>query len=129
MEYYALVKAVHISAVSISITLFISRVYWLLARPELLKNRILKYLPHIVDAVLLFSALLLLLASNIYPGTENPWLIAKIIAMLLYILSGMFLFRVAKGRITILYTLILSILIYLYIVHTAIFKTINPFIF
>ncbi|MCK4708157.1 MAG: SirB2 family protein [Gammaproteobacteria bacterium] len=129
MNTYLLIKTIHISTVIISITLFLSRAYWLISRSPLINNKVIKYLPHLNDTILLSSAIILLFLGNLYPGKENPWLIAKFIAMLCYIFTGLYLFRMAKSIKSIVLTTLFAVLIYLYIVHTAIVKNISPLFF
>ena len=85
---YLWVKYLHVSSVVISISLFVLcgslqlqfkpwRQWWLL-----------RVAPHIVDSVLLGSALWLAWRSAQYPFVEG-WLTAKVLALLLYIGLGM----------------------------------------
>lgn len=129
MEYYSQVKLLHVSTVVISLILFISRVLLLLKRPTILKHPALRILPHINDSILLFSAVSLLILAELTPGSDNPWLVAKIIAMIIYILTGMFLLKWASTTRSILSLFFLALIIYFYIIHTAIYKNINPFLY
>lgn len=129
MNYYLLIKSIHIFTVISSITLFLLRAYWLLQESYLLKNKVIKILPHLIDTILLTSAIALLFIEGVYPGKENPWLIAKIIAMICYILTGFYLFKATKSAASIKLATVIAILFYIYIVHTAITKNINPFAF
>ncbi len=85
---YLWVKYLHVSCVVISISLFVLcgslqlqfkpwRQWWLL-----------RVAPHIIDSVLLGSALWLAWRSAQYPFVEG-WLTAKVLALLLYIGLGM----------------------------------------
>jgi len=85
--------------------------------------------PHINDTILLISAVTLLLLGNIALGNDNPWVIAKIIAMVLYISIGFFIFKSAKSHKSIYLMFLLAIIVYSYIIHTAITKSFNPFIY
>ena len=53
---YAAVKGVHIAAAATSLTLFLLRAAWMLASPARLETRWVKIVPHLVDTVLLASA-------------------------------------------------------------------------
>jgi len=129
MQYYLIVKSLHIASVLISFILFIGRSYCLLNYPALLKNKLIKRLPHIIDSILFFSAITMLVLSAQYPGKDNPWITAKLIAMVFYILVGLHLFRKAASRRSIYYSFIIAVLIFLYIVQTAITKNVIPFFF
>jgi uncharacterized membrane protein SirB2 len=85
---YALVKLVHQSAVALSISGFFVRGLGALGDAAWVKSRAAKTLPHIVDSVLLLSALTLAWLLRLHPGNA-PWLLAKIIGLVLYIGLGM----------------------------------------
>ena len=128
MEYYSFTKTIHVMTVIISIVLFILRVRLLIVKSAALKNTIFRILPHFNDSILLFSAVSLLILGGIVPGNENPWVIAKIIAMVMYILIGFYIFKSKLNRKRTIIMFIIALTIYSYIVHTAITKSINPFI-
>ena len=85
---YLLVKYLHVGAVVLSINLFVLRgTLELLARPWR-QWRLLRVAPHVIDTVLLGSALWLAWRIGQYPFVEG-WLTAKVLALLAYILLGM----------------------------------------
>lgn len=90
-------KFIHVSCAFISIAGFALRGYWMLVDSALLQRRLTKVLPHIVDTLLLSSAILLLVTWRLSP-LEVPWLSAKIIALLVYIALGMIALRFGKTR-------------------------------
>jgi uncharacterized membrane protein SirB2 len=85
---YALVKLVHQSAVALSISGFFVRGLGSLGEAAWVKGRAAKTLPHIVDSVLLLSALTMAWMLRLHPGNA-PWLLAKIVGLVLYIGLGM----------------------------------------
>lgn len=94
---YALIKLVHMSSAALSFGLFFLRGVWLLRAPERLRRAWVRVLPHVVDTVLLASALTLAIRSRQYPGVD-AWLTAKVAALLVYIALGMVAFRFARTR-------------------------------
>lgn len=78
-------KHLHISCVVISISLFILRAALEWQGLSWRRWRLLRILPHIVDTVLLGSALWLAFSMQQYPFA-NDWLTAKVIALFAYIL-------------------------------------------
>lgn len=85
---YSLVKYLHVTCVAISISVFLLRgTLELLARPWR-QWRLLRVAPHVIDTVLLGSALWMVWQSGQYPFVE-AWLTAKVLALLAYILLGM----------------------------------------
>lgn len=85
---YLWVKYLHVGSVLISISLFVLRGVLQLQSKPWRQWPLLRRAPHIVDTVLLGSALWLAWRSGQYPFV-NGWLSAKVLALLLYILLGM----------------------------------------
>ena len=92
-----LVKIIHISSALLSIFGFFIRGIWMIKQSPWLQQKWVKILPHIVDTVLLTSAITLAVQYAISP-ISNPWLMAKIIALLLYIYLGLIAMRLGKTR-------------------------------
>lgn len=86
MDYLAL-KALHVSCVATSYALFMLRGLWMIYRPQWLQQRWARVLPHVVDTVLLGSAIAMALMIRQYPLVAG-WLTAKLLALLLYIVLG-----------------------------------------
>lgn len=84
---YLWVKYLHVSCVLISINLFVLRGTLQLQSKPWRQWRLLRVAPHIVDTVLLGSALWLVWRSGQYPLVDG-WLTAKVLALLAYILLG-----------------------------------------
>src|SRR5688572_21620002 len=87
MDYFT-VKMIHQGAVGLSLAGFFARGLGALAGAAWVTGRAAKSLPHVVDSVLLLSALTLAWMLRLSP-TEAPWLMAKIVALLVYIALGM----------------------------------------
>ena len=79
-----LLKHSHISFAALSILFFTLRGYWMLSTPEMLKRRWVRIAPHVIDTLLLVSAIALTITVNQYPLTHS-WLTAKLIALVAYI--------------------------------------------
>jgi uncharacterized membrane protein SirB2 len=84
---YALIKIVHQSAVALSFAGFFARGVGSLAGAEWTRGVVARRLPHVVDTVLLLSALLLAWMLRLSPATA-PWLAAKIAGLVLYVALG-----------------------------------------
>lgn len=84
MSYLAL-RHLHISCALLSIALFSLRAGLLLAGRGV--PRTLRWLPHVNDTVLLVAAIVLAVWSGQYP-LQQPWLTAKLCALLGYVLLG-----------------------------------------
>jgi len=86
MMYLAL-KHLHITCVVLSGAGFLVRGLLRLADSPLLARRALRIAPHVVDTVLLGSAIGLALISMQYPLSQD-WLTAKVVGLLFYIGVG-----------------------------------------
>lgn len=95
MPDYATLKAVHVGAVIVSIALFALRGGWMLIGSPLLETRVARVVPHVVDTVLLASAVTLSVLSGQFPFAQ-PWLTAKLIGLVFYVLLGTIALR--RGR-------------------------------
>jgi len=86
---YSALKALHAASALASLTLFIIRGRWMMAMPERLQQRWVKVVPHVVDTVLLLSAIALVwqLGGLEALGTQS-WLGAKLAALFAYIALG-----------------------------------------
>ena len=85
---YLTVKHLHMGAVALSATGFAARGLAGLRGAAWVQGRAARTLPHIVDTVLLLSALTLAWMLRLNP-LATPWLLAKIGGLLLYIALGM----------------------------------------
>jgi len=126
MSFYGLIKAVHVGSMLMSISLFFVRGLWMMRAPARLAQRWVRVLPHIIDTVLLASALTLVFLSRQYPFVES-WLTAKVVALLAYILIGMFALRRGPNRATRITAWFAALLVFAYIVGVALTR--NPWVF
>lgn len=83
----SLLKLLHVSCVMISYTLFFLRGIWMLNNSCIMQQRWIKIAPHLVDTLLIFSAILLAYSIGQYPF-HDAWLTEKFLALLLYIWLG-----------------------------------------
>lgn len=94
---YMAMKHIHMTAVAISILFFIIRFAWLQFQSPLLQRKWVKITPHIIDTVLLASAIALCVIIQQYP-IVNGWVTAKVIGVILYIVAGLWALKWAKQR-------------------------------
>ena len=94
---YAGLKLTHIGCAAISYALFVVRGIWMLRSSAMLHQAWVRIVPHIVDTILLASAIALAITTHQYP-VATPWLSAKVIALVLYIALGMLALRLGKTR-------------------------------
>lgn len=113
-----IIKLIHVTCAAISICGFFYRGVLKLYTPQRLQAKWLKITPHVVDTILLVSAITLMVQQALYPTTQ-PWLLTKIIFLVLYIAFGLFALRFAKTRAQVFIGFILAIASFGYIVAAA----------
>ena len=91
MDYFTL-KAIHQTSVALSVAGFFARGLAALLGAAWVRGRLAKTLPHVVDSVLLLSALGLAWTLRLTPANA-PWLTAKIVGLLVYIGLGVVALR------------------------------------
>ncbi|MGL6045781.1 MAG: SirB2 family protein [Vogesella sp.] len=84
---YQVLKHAHAGLAYLSVTLFAARAVLSYTRPALLQARALKIAPHVIDTGLLAAAITLAVMAGLSPHNQ-PWLAAKIAALLAYIALG-----------------------------------------
>lgn len=115
---YPLVKQIHVLAVFLSFTLFFLRGLWMLADSPRLRHSWVRVTPHVVDTVLLGSAIALTLLLGQYPF-ETPWLTAKVAALAVYIGLGMVALKRGKTKRARTIAWVCAMLVFAYIVAVA----------
>lgn len=119
---FELLKLLHMSCAFLSIGGFTLRGYWMVTDDPRLRRRATRVLPHLLDTLLLGSAIGMLMIWQVNPFSLN-WLSAKIIALLLYIGLGMVAFRFGRTRQIQLVAFGLALLTAAYIVAVAYTKS------
>ena len=113
-----MIKLIHMSTAFISISLFLVRGFWVFTGSSMMNKKWVKIVPHVNDTVLLISAIILAIGLQQYPFTHD-WLTAKFIALLLYIVFGMFALKRAKDIKNKMIFFVLALLTFSYIVGVA----------
>ncbi|WEN43221.1 Protein YchQ [Thauera sp. GDN1] len=84
---YFAIKHLHVTCVVLSATGFLLRGLWMITGSPLLRHRLTRVLPHVVDSLLLLSAITLAVMIQQYPFAAD-WVTAKVAGLLAYILLG-----------------------------------------
>lgn len=119
---YAALKAIHVTSAILSISGFAARGVLMLAGSTVLNTRFIRTAPHVVDTVLLGSAVWLAWVSAQYPFVL-PWLTAKVLALVAYIVLGSVALSRGKTRTGRAIAFALALLTALYIVSVAVRRT------
>jgi uncharacterized membrane protein SirB2 len=116
---YAAVKQLHVAAVILSWTLFFLRGAWMIADSPRLEARWVRVVPHVNDTVLLLAGVYLATLVGL-----QPWIVAKLVALVAYILIGMVAITRGKTKAVRIAAWIAAQGVFLYIVAVALRK--NP---
>ena len=124
---YLLVKHLHITCAVLSGSFFLLRGVWMLLESDALQRRWVKVVPHVVDTVLLTSALTMVFWSAQYPLVQ-PWLTAKVLALLAYIVLGTIALKRGQTKATRTAALVAALAVFAYIVLVALSRKAMPFL-
>ena len=119
---YAVVKAIHLAAAALSFAGFFARGLASLAGAAWVQSRAARSVPHVVDTVLLASALVLAGMLRLTPFV-TPGLMAKIGALVVYIGLGVVALRPRQRRWIRVATWLSALCVFGYIVLVAVTKS------
>lgn len=117
-----LLKSVHVACVAASFALFAVRGAWMLRAPDRLRVGWVRVVPHVVDTLLLASAVALAFLLRIDP-LAHGWLGAKIAGLCAYIVLGTVALKRGRTRGTRTAAFAAALAVYAYIVTVAITKS------
>ena len=122
---YTSVKYVHVICVALSYAGFVARGLLMIRAAPLLEARLVRVAPHVVDTVLLASAIALAVMSRQYPFVES-WLTAKVLALILYIGIGTVALRRGRTLRVRIGAWIAAQIVFLYMVAVAVTRSAAP---
>lgn len=88
-----MIKIVHLFFVLLTLVSFVGRVVLAETQPSLLKKKRFRIVPYIIDACLLLSGIALVIQGQWLSG-DSHWLVAKLTALLGYIIFGVIVMRI-----------------------------------
>ncbi len=115
---YEALKWLHVASVAASGAGFLARGALMLADSPLLRMRVVRVVPHIIDTVLLASAIALAVLARLSP-LQHTWLATKIIALLLYIFLGTVALKRGRTRRVRATAFAAAVAVFAYIVSVA----------
>ena len=95
MSAYLIAKYAHVGCVALSLAGFAARGALMLSESPFLQARPVRVLPHVVDTLLLASAVWLAVLLGQYPFVQG-WLTAKVLGLSAYIVLGSYALH--RGR-------------------------------
>lgn len=126
MSGYVIAKHLHLTAVVVTLALFLLRGGWMLAGSGMLRRRWVRIVPHVVDTVLLLSALYLAIGVYGWPGTGQHWITAKLVALVAYVVLGTIALKRGRTQGMRVSAFVAALIVFAYIVQTALTKTALP---
>jgi len=123
---YIAIKHFHIACVALSGAFFLLRGIWMLRESSMLRLRWVRTVPHIVDSLLLASALTMTIWIGQYPFVQG-WLTAKFVALVLYVGLGTVALRMGKTKAVRAAAFFGALAVFAYIVSVAVTKQVIPF--
>ena len=81
----------HLGLALVSVSGFVLRVGWTFTDPEMLKRKVVRIAPHVVDTLLLVTGFIMAMA--LADGLLTDWLVAKLVALVGYIGFGVMALR------------------------------------
>ncbi|MDP9109567.1 MAG: SirB2 family protein [Pseudomonadota bacterium] len=127
MDYLA-IKHLHVACALASGSFFLLRGVWMLQGSAWLTARWVSVAPHLIDTLLLVSALTLALRSGQYPFAQ-PWLTAKLLALCVYIALGTIALKRGRSKTVRTVALVAALVTFAYIVTVAVTRRPFPFDF
>ncbi len=115
-------KSLHITLVTATFLSFTARGVWMLYDSPLLRRRWVRMLPHAIDALVLASGLYLAAVFYEFPLTYHPWIIAKLIGLLAYVVLGTVALKRGRTKRVRGAAFVGSLVLFGYIVFVAITK-------
>ena len=120
------IKDIHVAFAVLTFCSFSIRVYWMYTGSPLLRNRVVKILPHVIDTILLVSGLYM---AVMYYGAfyKRRWLLLKLLGVVIYIILGAVALKAGRTRAIRMYAAAGAWLVFIYIVYIAWKNAVLPF--
>lgn len=114
---------VHALAVLLSLAGFVLRGIWMMRDSTMLKARWVKITPHVVDTILLLSALGAAWVLFWQHGAHPTFLTVKIVGLVGYIVLGLIALRLGKTKAVRASAWVLAIVLFLYVAAIGVYHT------
>ena len=119
MMSYGLIKHMHAAAAVAVVVLFVVRGAWMLADSPMLERRWVRIVPHVNDTILLLAGIWLATSFGL-----APFVVAKIVALVIYIVLGTIALKRGRTKGIRIAALVGSVAVLAYIFAVAMTK--NP---
>ena len=120
--WYPIVKLVHMTCAAATLALFVLRGAWMMRGSPHLAARWVRVAPHVIDTLLLASAITLAVLIGNAPVTHD-WLTAKVVGLVLYIVLGTIALKRGRTRAVRVGAFFAALAVFGYIVSVAVTKS------
>jgi uncharacterized membrane protein SirB2 len=127
LTMYSTLKLIHASAAVLTISGFVLRGIWMVIDSPNLQRRMVRVAPHIIDTAFLLSGIGLIWTLRL-PVLDQPWLLAKFVALIAYILLGTVALKRGKTRSIRIAALVLALMTFAYIGGVALTKSMGSWL-
>lgn len=124
---YYTIKHLHVTCVVLSAAGFLLRGLWMFTGSPLLQRRLTRVLPHVIDSLLLLSAIGLATMIGQYPFAAG-WVTAKVFGLIAYILLGTVAIKRGRTPTVRAAAFVGALVVYAWIVSIAISKNMAGFL-
>lgn len=124
---YYTIKHLHVTCVVLSAAGFLLRGLWMFTGNPLLQRRLTRVLPHVIDSLLLLSAIGLATMIGQYPFAAG-WVTAKVFGLIAYILLGSVALKRGRTPAVRATAFAGALMVYAWIVSIAITKNMAGFL-
>jgi uncharacterized membrane protein SirB2 len=124
---YSVLKIIHQTAVALSFVGFFARGVGMIRASSWIESRWARTWPHVVDTVLLASALGLIWMLRVSPFAL-PWITAKIVGLVIYIVLGSIALRYGRSKRVRIAAWFAAMTTFAYIVSVAVTKDPSGFL-
>lgn len=123
---YMIAKHLHTTTVALTLVFFLVRGGWMFTGSAMLQRKWVRIAPHVIDTVLLLSALYLAIAVWGWPATLHGWITAKLVALVLYIVLGTIALKRGRTRAVRGTAFVGALVVFAYLVAVALSKQVVP---
>ena len=120
-------KYLHIACAVLSVSGYFLRGLWMMQDSPRLQTRWVRVVPHIIDSLLLVSAIALTIRLQQYPFVHD-WLTAKVLALVAYIVLGAIGLKYGRTRKIRVIAWAVALLTFAYLVAVALTRQPLPFL-
>ncbi len=120
-------KYLHIACAVLSVSGYFLRGLWMMQDSPRLQTRWVRVVPHIIDSLLLVSAIALTIRLQQYPFVHD-WLTAKVLALVAYIVLGAIGLKYGRTRKIRVIAWAAALLTFAYLVAVALTRQPLPFL-